>query len=151
MTCARCKRCPGLRMAGFRKFQQTSCITHNVFIAVEDCTPAMPFHTRLADDELHDLGSPSAAPMIIKHGLHVAVSICLQTETLYASSKCIYIKILCHKTCTMPDVVPCTILEMLSISSGYVNNKSGGERRHPCLTIKFGCPLACLQSIVGYL
>jgi len=61
MTCARCKRCPGLRMAGFRKFQQTSCITHKVFLAVEVCTPAMPFHTRLADDEFHDLGSPSAA------------------------------------------------------------------------------------------
>ena len=38
MTCARCKRCPGLRMAGFRKFQQTYCITHKVFIAVEVCT-----------------------------------------------------------------------------------------------------------------
>ena len=47
ITCARCKRCPGLRMAGFRKFQQTSFITHKVFIAVEVCTPAMPFHTRL--------------------------------------------------------------------------------------------------------
>ena len=47
MTCARCKHCPGLRMAGFRNFQQTSCITHKVFIAVEVCTPAMPFHTRL--------------------------------------------------------------------------------------------------------
>jgi len=47
MTFARCKRCPGLRMAGFRKFQQTSFITHKVFIAVEVCTPAMPFHTRL--------------------------------------------------------------------------------------------------------
>jgi len=40
--CARCKR-PGLRMAGFRKFQQTYCITHKVFIAVEVCTPSIPF------------------------------------------------------------------------------------------------------------
>ena len=54
MTYARCKRCPGLRMAGFRKFQQTSCITHKVFIAVEVCTNLpclftqdLPFHTRL--------------------------------------------------------------------------------------------------------
>ena len=39
MTCAWCKRCPGLmRMAGFRKFQQTSYITHEVSIAVEVCT-----------------------------------------------------------------------------------------------------------------
>ena len=35
MTCARCKRCPVLRMAGFRKLQQTSCITQKVFIALE--------------------------------------------------------------------------------------------------------------------
>jgi len=67
MTYARCKLYPRLKMAGFRKFQQTSCITHKVFIAAEVCTPAMPFHTRLADDELlHDLGSPSAAPLFTK-------------------------------------------------------------------------------------
>jgi hypothetical protein len=62
-TCARCKR-PGSRMAGFRNFQQTSCTTLKVFIAVEVCTYAMPFHKRLANnDELHDLGSSSAAPL----------------------------------------------------------------------------------------
>ena len=53
MTCARCKRCPGLKMAGFRKFQQTSCITHHpslkVFIAVEVCIPfTHSFSHRLA-------------------------------------------------------------------------------------------------------
>jgi hypothetical protein len=53
-------------MAGFRKFQQTSCITHNVFIAVKFVhLPYMPFHTRLADDELQDLGSPSAAQLFL--------------------------------------------------------------------------------------
>ena len=54
MTCARCKRCLGLRMASFRKFQQISCITHKVCIAVEICTH-QPLHTRVADDDLHDL------------------------------------------------------------------------------------------------
>ena len=47
----------GIEIAGFRKFQQTSCITHKVFIAVEVCTQ---------DDELHDLGSPSAAPLFFQ-------------------------------------------------------------------------------------
>jgi hypothetical protein len=64
MTCARCKRCPGLRMAGFRKFQQTYCITHKVFIAVEVCThlPCL-FIQDLLMMTCTTQGSPSAAPL----------------------------------------------------------------------------------------
>jgi len=64
MTCARCKR-PGLRMAGFRKFQQTSCITHKVFIAVEVCTPAMPFHTFAQRHYLSLVPSDSSCVIIV--------------------------------------------------------------------------------------
>jgi hypothetical protein len=62
MTCVQCKRCPGWRMAGFRKFQQPSCITHIGSFH----TPVMPFHTaRLADDDLHDLGFPKRSATIL--------------------------------------------------------------------------------------
>jgi len=64
-TCARCKPCPGVRMAGFRKFQQTSCITHKVFIAVEVCTPAMPFHTFAQRHYLSLVPSDSSCVIIV--------------------------------------------------------------------------------------
>jgi len=86
MTCARCKRCPGLRMAGFRKFQQTSCITHKVFLAVEVCTPAMPFHTRLADDDLHDQGFPKRSARILIFSKPPEMYILCFCKTMFCST-----------------------------------------------------------------
>jgi len=51
-------------MAGFRRFQQTSCITHQVCIAVEVSIHLPCLSTRLAGDDLHDLGFPKRSATI---------------------------------------------------------------------------------------
>ena len=75
-----------IEIAGFRKFQQTSCITHKVFIPVEVCTPAMPFHTRLADDDLHDQGFPKRSARILIFSKPPEMYILCFCKTMFCST-----------------------------------------------------------------